>query len=82
VMIRTPGACNLRLGRGWRTHPAPGAHLKLPPGPGVTCVLGANIALLSAGVILTQNHERRRHAGKKGSKPKWSPSPPEASTGS
>ena len=54
VMVHTPGTCYLRLGRGGEPmlHTAPIENYRL--GQGLTLRTGTDIALLSAGGILTQ----------------------------
>ena len=57
VMLRTPGTCYLRLGRGGEptVHPEPLANWQMPGA--LTLRQGTDVALLSAGGILTQTAE-------------------------
>ena len=54
VMLRTPGTCYLRLGRGGEktVHPQPVGHWQFPKA--LTLRQGTDVAILSAGGILTQ----------------------------
>ena len=66
VMLRTPGTCYLRLGRGGEPtlHTAPSEGWKL--GQALTLSEGRDVALLSAGGILTQTVRAARLLAEKG----------------
>ena len=66
VMVRTPGTCYLRLGRGGEPtlHQQPIADYRL--GQGLTLRKGRDIALLSAGGILTQTMSAAAMLAQKG----------------
>ena len=66
VMMQTPGTCYLRLGRGGEPtlHPAPIENYQL--GQGLTLRQGRDIALLSAGGILSQTVSAANMLAEKG----------------
>ena len=66
AMLRTPGTCYLRLGRGNepKVHPAPVEGWTIPKA--LTLREGSDIALLSAGGILTQAMDAAERLAEKG----------------